>query len=146
MSSTWTSYKYREDGILPDGKKLPNIPIFNLVFIRNDVKKALIATAFIDTGFDETVYANDDMLNFLEGLEPEAKESLKGVEKEVECEVYKIKTNLITEGLKLIKGLGRVKVFVPEDPANLSDDIVIGREILNLLTLRLDGRYAEISV
>lgn len=144
MSSIWISYKYREGGILPDGEKLPNIPVVNLSFIRKDLRSALIATAFMDTGFDGSVYANDDMLNFLVDLKPEVKESLKGVEKEVECEVYEIETNLITEDLRFIKRLGKVKVHVPIDPENLSDDIIIGREILNSLTLKLNGKYTEL--
>jgi len=145
MSLTWTSYRYREDGILPDGGKLPDIPTLNLSFLRRDLKKALIATAFIDTGFDGTIYANDDMLEFLEGLKPEMKDSLKGVEKEVECEVYKIEVKLVTEDLKIIKGLGKIRVYVPIDPKNLAEDIVIGREILNSLGLKLDGKYVEVK-
>ena len=51
-------YRYREDGILLDGSKLPDIPSINLLFVRRDRRRGLMASAIVDTGFDASIYSN----------------------------------------------------------------------------------------
>ncbi len=34
-------FRYREDRLLPNGAKLPDIPVLNLAFVRRNVGKAL---------------------------------------------------------------------------------------------------------
>ena len=137
-------YKYKEDGILPDASKLPDAPLLPIVFVRRDIKKALIEGVLIDTGFDSSIFSNIEIANFLKGLKPIGEGELKGAGEVIECEIYKMETYLATEDFKPVKKLGKIKIHVPVDREDLIDDALIGREILNSLTLKLDGKYTEI--
>ena len=41
--------------------------------------------------------------------------------------------------------LGTVNLYIPTEPEYLSNEVLIGREILNKLELRLNGRWTEIK-
>ena len=141
----WVKYEYEEGSILPDGSKVPNIPTLKMMLIRKDIKKFIVGDAVIDTGFDYSFYSNIEVSNFLEGLKPVGKIQLKSVKEPIECEVYEIEASIVTEDLKQIKKLGKIKIDVPMSIENLTGDALVGREILNSLTLKLDGKYTEIS-
>ena len=63
------NYPYREDGILPDGSRVPDIPILTLLIVRRDLGKGLVVESIVDTGFDAGIYANLNLVEFLVGSE-----------------------------------------------------------------------------
>jgi len=152
----WIKYAYEKDGILPDGSKVPDLPIIKLMLIRRDTKKLIVGDALIDTGFDMSVYSNYEIANFLEGLKPTGKAELKSAAEIIECEIHEVEASFASDDASQIaakggsslsvKKLGRIKIYVPTNPEDLADDALIGREILNMLNFKLNGSYAEIQV
>lgn len=141
----WIKYAYELGGILPDGSKVPDIPTMKMMLVRKDVRKYAVGDVLIDTGFDYSFYANSEVANFLDGLKPVGKIQLKSVLEPIECEVYEVDASIVTEDLKPVKNLGKIKINVAINSENLTDDALVGRGILNSLTIRLDGKYTEIS-
>lgn len=141
----WIKYAYESGGILPDGSKVPDIPALKMMLVRKDIRKLTVGDVLIDTGFDYSFYANLEVSSFLEGLEPVGKIQLKSVAEPIECEIYETVAFIVTEDLKRVKNLGKIKIYVATNIENLSDDALVGREILNSLNLRLDGKYVELE-
>lgn len=137
-------YRYEDDGILPDGSKIPDIPLINLLFVRRDRGRGLAASAIVDTGFDASVYSNVELAELLEGMEPVRAASLESPGHEVQCEVFKIECHLSDEDRRPRVGLGEVEVYVPLDPADVTPDVLVGRSILNAMTIELDGSYLNL--
>jgi len=141
-----TNYPYREDGILPDGSRVPDIPILTLLVVRRDLGKGLVGESIVDTGFDAGIYANLDLVEFLEGASPSKTTSLKAAGHSVSCEIFEVECHIVDQSSKPILPLGKVQVFCPEDPVDLSEDVIVGRAILNQLRLELDGKVAKLSL
>ena len=141
----WVKYEYEEGGILPDGSKVPKIPILKMMLVRRGINKFIAGDALVDTGFDYSFYSNLEVSNFLEGLKPIDVVRLKSVKEQIECEIYEIEAFLTSEDFKPTKKLGKIKVYVPTDPESLSDAALVGREILNSLTLKLNGKYTALE-
>lgn len=137
-------YPYREDGILPDGFKIPDIPTMNLLFARSDLRKGLLGEAIIDTGFDAAIYANQDLVEFLANSRVKRTTSLQAAGYTVTCEVFDIECHVTDQASKPILSLGVVEAYCPVDPVDLSEDVIVGRLILNRLSLNLNGRIAEL--
>jgi len=143
-SSSSIRYRYKEDGILPDGSRLADIPIMNVTLVRRDVKKALAGEAIVDTGFDESLYANIQLVEFLEGLRPVKTATLQALGHEILCEVFKVECRLASDDLKPTLNLQEVEVYAPINVGDLSEDVIIGRAILNRLKLQLDGKFLQV--
>jgi len=141
-----TSYRYKEDGILPDGSKVPDVPIMNLLILRRDLKRGLLGESIVDTGFDAGIYANLNLAEFLEGARPIRTSSLQAAGRTVICEVFGVECHIVDPNSKPILPLGKVDAYCPVDPVDLSDDVIVGRAILNRVRLELDGRIAKLSV
>jgi predicted aspartyl protease len=139
-----TNYPYREDGILPDGSRVPDIPILTLLIVRRDLRKGLIGESIVDTGFDAGIYANLNLVEFLEGASPSKTTSLRAAGHTVSCEIFEVECHIVDQSSKPILPLGKVGVFCPVDPADLSEDVIVGRSILNRLRLELDGKLAKL--
>ncbi len=142
----WTKYAYEKDGILPDGSKVPDLPVMKIMLIRRDIKKFIVGDVLIDTGFDMSIYANYEIANFLEGLKPVGRMELKSAAEIIECEIHEIEASIPSDDVKPVKNLGRIKIYVPTDPEDLADDALVGREILNMLTIKIDGKHAEMQI
>lgn len=143
---TSTIYPYKEDGILPDGSRVPNIPFLNLLIVRRDLRKGLIGESVIDTGFDAGIYANLNLVEFLEGSKPIKTASLQAAEHTVTCEVFDAECRVVGQHYRSLLPLGRVEVYCPVDPADLSEDVIVGRAILNRLRLELNGKSTKLFV
>jgi len=141
---TSTSYPYKEDGILPDGSKVPDIPIVNLLIVRRDLGRGLVGEAIVDTGFDGAIYANLDLVKFLEGSKPTREASLQAAGNSITCEVFDVECNIADQDSKPVLPLGMVEAYTPIDPADLSEDVIVGRAILNQIRLELDGKVAKL--
>ncbi|WP_455363279.1 hypothetical protein [[Eubacterium] cellulosolvens] len=144
MSST--NYPYKEDGILPDGLRIPDIPVVPLLIVRSDLKKGLVGESIVDTGFDAGIYANLDLVEFLEGSRPIRTTSLQAAGHSVGCEVFDVECHIVDKDSKPILPLGRVDVYCPVDPIDLSEDVIVGRAILNRLRLEVNGKLTKVSV
>jgi len=143
---TSTNFAYKEDGILPDGSKVPDIPFINLLIVRRDLKKGLIGESIIDTGFDAAIYANLKLAEFLEGITPTPTSELQAAGHSIGCEVFTVECHVVNMHSKTVLTLGRVEVYCPVDPIDLSEDVIVGRAILNRLTLHLDGKLTKVVV
>ena len=141
-----TNYPYREDGILPDGSRVPEIPTVTLLIVRRDLRKGLVGESIVDTGFDAGIYANLNLLEFLEGARPSRLMSLKAAGHSVSCEIFDVECHIIDQDSKPVLPLGSVEVFCPVDPIDLSEDVIVGRAILNRLRLELDGKLVKLSL
>jgi len=140
------NYPYREDGILPDGSRVPDIPIVAILIVRGDVGKGLVGESIVDTGFDAGIYANSNLAEFLEGARPSRTTSLKAAGHSVSCEVFDVECHIVDQDSKPVLPLGEVEVFCPVDPIDLTEDVIVGRAILNRLSLQLDGKLTKLSV
>ncbi len=140
---SYLEYKYSEDGITASGSKIPDLPVVDLVVRSTGKKQALAGPALVDTGFDGGVYANLAIASYLEGLKPAASERLGAPGHVIECEVYQALCYLSGRREKNIS-VGRVNVHVPTDPADLTENVLVGREILNSLEVILDGRMLRV--
>jgi len=143
-SSRSIRYRYKEDGILPDGSRLADIAIMNLTLVRRDVKKALTGEAIVDTGFDESLYANIQLVEFLEGLRPVKTATLQALGHEISCEVFKVECYLADDDLRPTLNLREVEVYTPINIGDLSEDVIVGRAILNRLKLQLTGKFLQV--
>ncbi|MBS7622719.1 hypothetical protein KEJ39_03480, partial [Candidatus Bathyarchaeota archaeon] len=129
-------YRYEEDGILPNGSTLPEIPVMNLVFVRRDVRRGLAGETVVDTGFDESIYANTQLAEFLEGSMPVKTADLQTLGHRIRCEVYKVECYLADADLKLSVQLREVDIHVPGQVGDPSEDVIVGRAILNRYLIR----------
>ncbi len=124
------------------GDGTPDIPVI-CISLRIGTKK-IGGQAIVDTGFDGGIYPNSILAGFLLGLRPVGREFLEGVSGEVECDVFELDAELFysSEGAK--KSIGTAKIYLPLDKENLTQDVVVGREILNNLDIRLNGKVVMI--
>lgn len=137
------SYRYAEDGYDVAGRKLPDVPVLWLELAVNG--RRLRGPCLVDTGFDGSLYANEDLALLLEGCEPIGRATLYAVgERSIECELFETKARLVTEASQEVLGLGELLIYVPTSPDDLSHEVIVGREVLNKLTLKLDGRMVEV--
>jgi len=143
---TSTNFAYKQDGILPDGSKVPDIPYLNLLIVRRDLKKGLVGESIIDTGFDAGIYANLNLAEFLEGSRPTRTGSLQAAGHSVDCEIFTVECHVVDPHSKPLLSLGGVEVYCPVDPDELSEDVIVGRVILNQLTLHLNGKLVKVLV
>jgi predicted aspartyl protease len=143
---TSIAYKYKEDGILPDGSKVPDIPTVNLLIIRRDLRKGIIGESIVDTGFDASIYANLNLVEFLEGSAPRGTAALQAAGHTVTCEVFDVECHITDHTSKPVIPLGKVEAYCPVDPIDLSEDVIVGRAILNRFTFELNGRVATLHV
>ena len=137
------SYPYAEDGYDVRGRRLPAIPVLWLEL--SVASSRLRGPCVIDTGFDGALYANEDLALLLEGVKPVGVASLYAVgEGEIRCELFRVEATLISEDGAPVLELGETTVYVPIYPEALSHEVIAGREILNKLTLKLDGKLVKV--
>jgi hypothetical protein len=144
VSLNSTDYPYKEDGILPDGSKVPDIPVMNLLIVRKDRRKGLLGESIVDTGFDAAIYANLNLVEFLEGATPKRTTPLQAAGRDVICEVFDVECYIMNQDSKPVLPLGRVDAYCPIDPIDLCEDVILGRAILNRIRLELNGRVARL--
>ncbi|MCD6408992.1 MAG: hypothetical protein J7L98_01440 [Candidatus Verstraetearchaeota archaeon] len=130
-------YCYAEDGYTHHGDKIPDVPVVHLALrVGRYLARGL---AIVDTGFDGGVYPNMDVVKLFRGVKP-----VKVVEFEhpaygiCEFEVYQAEVFLYHGGVYTELGLGNV--YIPVEPELISEEVLVGREILNKLELTLNAR------
>jgi len=143
---TSIEYQYKEDGLLPDGSKVADIPIINLLIVRRDIRKGIIGESIVDTGFDAAIYANLELVEFLEGSTPTRTTSLHTAGHTVTCEIFPVECHLVNQDSKPVFSFGGVEAYCPVEPIDLSEDVIVGRAILNQLKLELDGKLIKLHL
>ena len=108
------------------------------------MKKGLVGESIIDTGFDAAIYANLKLVEFLEGVRPTRTGDLQAAGHSIDCEVFTVECHVVDVRSKSILSLGRVEVYCPVNPNDLSEDVIVGRAILNRLTLHLNGKVTKL--
>ena len=141
------SYSYADDGFTMHGEKIPDIPI---VYLRLQVGRFRASgPAIVDTGFDGGVYPNMEIIKMFRGLEPKARvvfeNPLFGAS---DFEVYTARAWLKNGRMEF--DLGDVRVYVPTEPELVTEEVLIGREIINdkfkILSLNSEERMASLNL
>ncbi len=136
---------YAPDGYSATARKLPDIPMARLLLKRMDRRLQARGPAVIDTGFDGGVYPSLEAVRLLEGLRPKFVEPLfHPLYGKIESEAYELDAYLLLNGNEVIT-LGAVYVYTPTEPEYLSDESLIGREIINKHRILLDGPTASLE-
>lgn len=144
--STSISFKYHEDGFLPDGFKLPDIPMMTLLIARHDLRKAAVVEGLVDTGFDGALYSNFELAEFLLNLKPVSRRQMEALGHLINGEVFELPVFVISEESGRRIDLGLNEIFVPLSAPDLAEDVVIGRSILNRLRIILNAPRAKLTV
>ena len=130
-------FSYVEDGYTSHGEKIPDIPVIYLALKVG--KHVARGPAIVDTGFDGGIYPNMDIIKLFKGVKPvrvvEFEHPTYGV---CEFEVYSAKVFLYHGGSYIDLGAGNV--YIPMEPELITEEVLVGREILNKLRLVLDSR------
>ena len=138
-------YAYEVDGLDEEGERIPDIPVVYLVLETSRGRAR--GPAVLDTGFDGGLYPNIEVVRILRGLKPL---TLKRLEHPlygfVECEVYRVKASIASPDFTRLIPLGEVKVYTPLEPDFLSEEVLLGREVLNTLKIRLDGKWVQVEL
>ena len=125
------------------GKKLPNIPVIWLGLEASS--KRFEGPCLVDTGFDGALYASEELALLLEGVSAARKAYLYGVgDHEIECEIFPLRGYVTSREGRRILSLGLIEAMVPTRAIDLTDIAIVGRKVLNSLTLKLDGKRLEL--
>ena len=136
-------YHFESDGFTSQGAKIPDIPIVYLA-IRVD-KKIAYGPAIVDTGFDGGVLPNLPIVKLFAGVPPQAQvefeNPLYGM---INCEVYSADGYLYSKGT--YHRIGKINVYIPTEPEYLSEEVIVGQEILNKFDLYFDSNNKLLTV
>lgn len=140
------SYSYSTNGLSTRGQRIPDVPIVYVLITRGDRDFSIGGPALVDTGFDGGIYPNLPIIQYLEGLKPTKIEELEGAKGPITCEVFRISASFTKpETHEPIRAIGEINIYVPISPEALSDEAILGREILNRLEVKLDGKQTSIT-
>jgi len=137
-------YKYLKDGYDHEGEKIPDIPV---IYILIETKHGRArGPAIVDTGFDGGIYPNIQIIKILRDIKPV---KIKYIENpiygRVACEIFKAELSLINIQSQKFYRVGTVNIYVPTEPHFISEEVLIGREILNKFLFKLDGYWVEVE-
>ena len=62
----------------------------------------------------------------------------------IACEVFRAKASIVEIKSNASINIGYVNVYIPKEPDFISDEVLVGREILNKIKLYLNGSWIEI--
>lgn len=138
-------FKYFADGFDEDGESIPDVPVIYLL-VETKVGRA-IGPAVIDTGFDGGIYPNISIIRIFRGLKPV---KIKRIENPlygpVSCEIFRARVKIAKVENRNLMDIGPVNIYIPMEPEFISDEVLVGREILNKIKVCLDGVWTEIFI
>jgi len=138
-------YAYKTDGLDEEGERFPDLPVVYLV-LETERGRAR-GPAVLDTGFDGGLYPNIEVVRILRGMRPAAVKRLEHpLYGFVECEVYRVRASITSQDFTSVAPLGVVKVYTPTEPEFLSEEVLVGREVLNKLRVKLDGQWVQVEL
>ena len=137
------SYSYVRNGYTKYGDKIPNIPVIHLALrIGKYIARGL---AIIDTGFDGGIYPNIDIIKLFRGIKPlriiEFEHPTYGI---CEFEIYQAETYLYHNGKYI--SIGKNNIYIPTEPELITEEVLVGREILNKLKIVLDPQKEVVII
>ena len=136
-------FRYVRDGVDSEGEYIPDIPVI-YIYIEGPRGRAW-GPAVVDTGFDGGIYPNIEIIKILRGSKPDKVKLIESpLAEPVTCEIYTVKMGLIEANTRKISQLREAKVYVPTEPEYISDEVLIGREILNNYKIILNGETVTI--
>jgi len=137
-------YRYFKDGYDHEGEKIPDIPV---IYILIETKRGRArGPAIVDTGFDGGIYPNIQVIKILRDIKPVKIKYIENpVYGRVACEVFEADLSLIDAQFQKYSRIGTAYIYVPTEPQFISDEVLIGREILNKFLLKLDGYWVEVE-
>jgi hypothetical protein len=125
---------------------MPDVPVVTLLLRRKDKRIQARGLAIVDTGFDGGVYPSIEAVRVLEGLAPSFLEPLfHPLYGKIEAEAYELEGYVVGESKEMV-ALGSVYVYTPKEPEFLSDETLVGREILNKHKILLDGPRSILEI
>jgi hypothetical protein len=138
------TYAFEEDGYTVHGERIPDIPIVNLA-IRIEKCRAR-GPAIVDTGFDGGLYPNMEITKMFKGKRPtttiEFENPLYG---RSEFEVYVAEVSYY-QGERYVR-IGDERIYIPKEPNLISNEVIVGREILNKLkTISLEPQSKTLNI
>jgi hypothetical protein len=138
-------YPYSTNGLSTKGGQIPDVPVVHLSIKREDKNYSVAGQALVDTGFDGGLYPNLMIIEYLEGLKPTKIEELDSVRGPITCEVFRVVASFVEpETGETMKPIGEIDIYVPTSPEALSDEVILGREVLNTFNINLDGKRISI--
>lgn len=151
LKSNDTSYKYVTNGASYRGSKIPDMPVFYLSIKRKERPYELAGQAIVDTGFDGGLFPNTKIILYFEGIDPDDEDEMEVFGQVAPVEVYLVDAWLVKEmngrpTKEKILRLQPVRVFVPTKPQFLSEETLIGRELLNNIDFCLNGKLSKIRI
>lgn len=121
---------------------LPPIPVL-YVALRLDPRVG--GPAIVDTGFDGGLLANLVLAAHLKARKPAGRQTFWSGGEPVECDVFEAPGELYLPGRRTRRDLGVVRAYLPRDIRHLGEEVLLGREVLNRLVIRLDGRQVRVE-
>ena len=102
----------------------------------------------VDTGFDGGIYPNEYLYDYLSKLElkSDKEEKLMDVTGEINCKILYVRAEIFDPNSDLRYNLGRVKIYLPEGREYISENVIVGREIINNLDIRLNGKDRTLRI
>ena len=138
------SYRYVTDGLDENGEKIPDIPVIYVIL--ETMRGRARGPAILDTGFDGGIYPNIQVIQILEGLKPIKIKRLENpLYEPVTCEIFKAKLSIYDPFTNQSLPMGLVNIYVPTEPEYLSNEVLLGKEILNKLTVELNGEWVKVK-
>ncbi len=131
-------YRYEPDGFNEDGDRIPDIPVVYLILETERARAR--GPAILDTGFDGGIYPNFEVVRMLDGMKPiKIKRLAHPLYGPVPCEVFRVNASLADPKFQRSIQIGRVNVYTPTEPEFLSEEVLLGREVLNKIKIELNG-------
>ncbi len=120
----------------------PPIPV---LYIALRLDRRVGGPALVDTGFDGGLVANRALAAHLRARKPAGRETFWSAGEPLECDVFEAPGELYLPGSRARKNLGPVRVYVPQEGRHLGEEALVGREVLNRLVLRMDGKRVRVE-
>ncbi len=144
------SYRYVENGASFKGPKIPDVPVIYLSIKRDEKPYELAGQAIVDTGFDGGLFPNEKIIRYFEGIEPDGQDEIEVLGQVAPVELYMVEAWLVKEAngrptKEKVLRLQPARVFIPTRPEFISEEVLIGREILNNIVFCLDGKFSKIE-
>ncbi len=127
------------------GNGIPDIPIIYIaLYVKN---RRIGGPALVDTGFDGGIYPNRYLYDYLSKfkLKSDKEEMLADVTGMIKCKMLDIRAEIFDPNSDIRYSLGTVNIYFPERKRYVSNNVIVGREILNNLDIRLNGRILRVK-
>ena len=141
-----TEFEFKFEFEYVRGNGIPDIPV---IYIALHIENRRVGgPALVDTGFDGGIYPNEYLYDYLSKFElkSDKEETLIDVTGKINCKILYVTAEIFDPDSDLRYNLGKVKVYLPESREYISDNVIVGREIINNLDIRLNGKDRTLKI